>query len=32
MQMTQIPIDILPAVTGEDSRGTAPLGWDVYSG
>jgi len=23
-------LDILPAVNGEDSHGTTPLGWDVY--
>jgi hypothetical protein len=27
---TKTILDILSALNGEDSHGTAPLGWDVY--
>jgi hypothetical protein len=29
-RVTDINVDILSALKGEDSHGTAPLGWDVY--
>ncbi len=29
-RIAEVLVDILPGLKGEDSHGTAPLGWDVY--